>query len=565
MRAPLSVFCFRDKIVCEEMTMKKNKVRNADAGMSLLEVIVAVSIFSIAAMVLLQSFVTSQRINKKSNLYLEATTVAQNIMEEIKAKDFEDVALAFNYPQDILTGECRLTFLSGQLGNGELGISEVLKNATDGTYSPVRLYHEGDGEDTSRVTASVISKDDGITYEFQPRKTGENESKYYFQLTNVTNHYENFDALVEFDGGKSSGYKKKTVTNDEEGKNDYLVPNIAKLDTKTNAFLIMEKNWDANAMSAIAEAQLQAAQKLWHEDMGDYIKNASTEEEKTALAEQFTLLHPEPLSALDVDDIYKQTKRTLFIKVEEGSGRINAKAKYVLNTYGYEKMGGNKYQHMDICPCAGKSEQTKVEGCFCTYESAYWTFYSSEADAELKNLYVFYYPNYDSTNSTKPLDSIVVENTDNYAVDLYITKQRDEAQNIPSSVQENGYRMSLTVKECPAALGQSNWNTNPSLYRAQMKLRTNLDYNISDLDKILSRPKISQMQLTYQSVNLSGVEDKKKTGTAAKQILSYNGLDDKAAQDRIYIAKVSVYKAGAAAKGFPEEDLVASLDGAKEN
>ena len=70
--------------------MDRKKRKKSNAGMSLLEVIVAVSIFSITAAVLLQSFVTSQRINKKSNLYLEATTVAQNIMEEIKSKDFED-------------------------------------------------------------------------------------------------------------------------------------------------------------------------------------------------------------------------------------------------------------------------------------------------------------------------------------------------------------------------------------------------------------------------------------------------------------------------------------------
>ena len=92
--------------------MDRKKRKKSNAGMSLLEVIVAVSIFSITAAVLLQSFVTSQRINKKSNLYLEATTVAQNIMEEIKSKDFEDVSLAFNYPIDVLTGQSRLSFLN---------------------------------------------------------------------------------------------------------------------------------------------------------------------------------------------------------------------------------------------------------------------------------------------------------------------------------------------------------------------------------------------------------------------------------------------------------------------
>ena len=548
--------------------MDRKRRKKSNAGMSLLEVIVAVSIFSIATAVLLQSFVTSQRINKKSNLYLEATTVAQNIMEEIKSKDFEDVSLAFNYPIDVLTGQSRLYFLNSETARintgkeNSIGVKEIVKDGDN--YKDVRLYNSLDGDDTSRVTASVISKDDGVTYEFNPRKTGDNASKYYFELTNVTNNHETFDALVEFNGGKSSGYKKKTATNNEEGKNDYLAPNIAKLDTKTNAFLIMGKNWDESAMKQILVDQKQKAEKLWSEDLNEYIKAAQTEEEKKELTEQFTALYPQP-QELDLEDVYKQTKRTLYVEISESGGTIKVEAQYVLNTYNYVKKGGNKYERMDICPCGGKSDRERVKGCFCTYPSAHWTFYSSEADAKLKNLYVFYYPNYESKNTTKPLDNIIIENTENYPVNVYVTKQRDEENNVPSSIQENSYRMALTIKECPAELGQTNWNTNPSLYRAQTKLRTNLDYNISDFDKILTRPRISQMQLTYQSVTRDGQNDKKKTGAAAKQILSYNGLDDKTEVDRIYTAKVNVYKSGAAAKGFPKDELVVSLDGAKEN
>ena len=95
--------------------MNEQKRKNPNAGMTLLEVIIAVSIFSITAIVLLQGFVTSSRINRKSNLYLEATTAAQNIMEEVKAKTFEEVSLAFNYPFD-LNGDTRISFLNPQKG-----------------------------------------------------------------------------------------------------------------------------------------------------------------------------------------------------------------------------------------------------------------------------------------------------------------------------------------------------------------------------------------------------------------------------------------------------------------
>ena len=108
------------------MDRKKNK--NSNAGMTLLEVIIAVSIFSITAIVLLQSFVTSSRINKKSNTYLEATSTAQNVMEEIKAKRFKEIALAFNYPLD-RSGNSRFTFLQPQVNDigTSLDIREVLE------------------------------------------------------------------------------------------------------------------------------------------------------------------------------------------------------------------------------------------------------------------------------------------------------------------------------------------------------------------------------------------------------------------------------------------------------
>ena len=141
------------------MDRKKNK--NSNAGMTLLEVIIAVSIFSITAIVLLQSFVTSSRINKKSNTYLEATSTAQNVMEEIKAKRFKEIALAFNYPLD-RSGNSRFTFLQPQVNDigTSLDIREVLK-LEDGTYTDVRQYRDADGDDDTKVTASVISHDSG--------------------------------------------------------------------------------------------------------------------------------------------------------------------------------------------------------------------------------------------------------------------------------------------------------------------------------------------------------------------------------------------------------------------
>lgn len=555
--------------------MDRKKYNNSNAGMTLLEVIVAVSIFSITAIVLLQSFVTSNRINKKSNTYMEATTVAQNIMEEIKAKKFEEVSLAFNYPVDS-TGYTRLNFLNTQIDkvlNGTLGIKEVLQSKDEGenaVYKDVSKYRES--VDEKNITASVISKDNGKTYEFNARKSGENASKYFFELTNVTNNHESFDALVEFDGSSDSGYKKKTVTNNEQGKNDYLSPNISNLDTKSNILFIVPKEKYLNEFkkdNGLLDKQYRVAHTKWENDRDNYCGSASSvdSEEYQKLLSDFKSKYPEP-EPLSAEKVFNSAKKTLVVTLdyEEEIGEVKVKFKYKIDAHDYVSEDNPVYGRMDLCKCGGDTDnEGDSDEYFCTINTE--KDYTQAPENELKNIYIFYYPNYNSTNATKALDTITFENLNNYPVNLYVSKQQDEESKKDNSLarKENMYRMSLTIKENPYINEKkdTNWNTNSSLFRSQTKLRTNLDYNISY--EVLDRPKISQMKLTYQGVDAGSGREKNVSGTGAKNILSFNGLDDKEEADRIYTAKVSVYKAGAAEKNFPKEDLIVSLDGAKED
>ena len=79
-------------------------------------------------------------------------------------------------------------------------------------------------------------------------------------MEGIRNQNNTFDALIQFDGSKTSGYKKDTSSK-KTGKNDYLMPNISKLDTEKNAFLIMDQDWDENAMQTMIKEQLVEAQK----------------------------------------------------------------------------------------------------------------------------------------------------------------------------------------------------------------------------------------------------------------------------------------------------------------
>lgn len=554
--------------------MDKKTLRQDNAGMSLLELVVAVSIFMVLALVLFRGFISSSRLNKKSGTYLSATTIAQNIMEEIKAKTFAQTALAFNYPVNPVTSQNRFSFLQEQQDISDtdtadseastVATSELLK--TDNTYKKVKRYEEA-GNDADKVTASILSTDKGKTYTFLPRTKGTNASKYYFSMEGLKNQNNTFDALIEFDGSKSSGYKK-SASSKKTGKNDYLMPNISKLDTDKNAFLIMDKDWDKSAMESMIATQKTTAENQY---LADLAAGKATEADAP--------------SDLEYEDVYAHTKRVLEVKVTKEAGVVTAKARYTMYTYNYKK-ASSKYDTMSLCPCNGEnfgkdqSDPGWVTGCFCTYVSAYTAFYSSEAGNNLEGIYIFYYPNYNSTSGVNPLDEIVVDNTANLKFNLYVTKQipttekssadgtggadssTDLVKNPPTSTQEGNYRMSLTIEENPSARDNANWNTNLSLYRAQVKLRSNLNYDISNLTQN-SRPKLNQMALTYKEVN--GTLVKRATGNAAQTVLDFNSLDDKEAYDRIYTAKVTIYKAGAARDDFPDKDKILTLDGSKEN
>lgn len=460
---------------------------------------------------------------------MEDTTMAQNLMEEIKSRKFEEVSLAFNYPIDSTTGDTRINFLNTQknrIENGTLGIREVMRNTNDKgdmTYSDVSQYK--DGVDESKVTASVISTDNGKTYKFNARKKGANASKYYFELTNVKADHGFYDALVEFDGSVDSGYKEKTTAaNTGNGKNDYLAPNISDMDSKTNALLTEEQYPNKDFLK---------------DNLTNWIDSYESLEDKDEI----------------LDDIYDHSVKTLTITIEENAGTIKITADRKLDPW---KWINEKYKDRI---------QSNVDQSASIIESS-GTVYSSETGEKLENIFLFYLSKLQFHQFCKSAGTrIILDNTTNYDVNFYVTKQRDEENtpSTPTNAQESQYRMSLTIKENPAARNKTNWNTNTGLYKAVTKLRTNLDYNISDMNEIEKRPKIGQMSLTYQAVNTSGSNGAKVSGSAAKKVLDCNSLDDRVAKDRIYTAKVSIYKAGAAAKNFPDSDLVVTLDGSKED
>lgn len=77
-----------------------NKHHKNNKGFSLLELLVSITILAVVMIPMLHSFITSARANAKAKKVMEATTVAQNIMEEIKSDDLSDYLTKYSFTKN---------------------------------------------------------------------------------------------------------------------------------------------------------------------------------------------------------------------------------------------------------------------------------------------------------------------------------------------------------------------------------------------------------------------------------------------------------------------------------
>lgn len=146
------------------MTEKRaQKKLNRNAGFSLVELLIAVTILSIIVIPLMHLFLSSARLNVKSRQTLRATTVAQDIMEGLKAYDVDELQQQFNQPQD------GFYVLDDRMVQGS--IKEETSRETDSSGAPI-------------------------------------EGLYYFSMSEVTMQGTQYDALIKVD---ARGYTEGTA------------------------------------------------------------------------------------------------------------------------------------------------------------------------------------------------------------------------------------------------------------------------------------------------------------------------------------------------------------------
>lgn len=153
----------------------KERKLNKNAGFSLVELLIAVTILAIIVIPLLHMFVTTARLNGKAKQKQRATTVAQNLIEGMKAYDIDELRKQFNQP-------------------------------VDGFYvMDSRLIHGSIKEDFNREKSDPAFSGDPA--EAEPEAPG----VYYFTLEDIRMQGSSYDALIKVD---ATGYVSGNLTSE---------------------------------------------------------------------------------------------------------------------------------------------------------------------------------------------------------------------------------------------------------------------------------------------------------------------------------------------------------------
>lgn len=174
----------------------KDQQLNKNAGFSLLELLIAVTILAIITIPMLHMFVTSARINGKSRITLRATVLAQDIVEGLKAYHIEEIQDQFNGVEDF-------EMLNRSVIEGDCTYTEDVQREKD-----------ENGEDPT-----------------DPSKA--KPGRYYFVLRNAKLENSKFDVLISVD---ATGYVEGTAsTKHNSFLNTSDVAKIAGMNKSTDA------------------------------------------------------------------------------------------------------------------------------------------------------------------------------------------------------------------------------------------------------------------------------------------------------------------------------------------
>lgn len=461
------------------MTGSERRKLNRNAGFSLVELLIAVVILAIIVIPLLHLFISSTRVNVKSRKTLRATTVAQDIMEGLKAYNIDELKTQFNDPEE------GFYVINDKLIKGNIREEASLEDE-DGSGDP----------------------DEGL---------------YCFSMSNVSMQGSKYDALITVDG---RGYMAPLAGTSDPSAHDQELNSsgIAKIGS-------IKKNVDGVYSEGIK-----------HYNYIDLKEECTPEEYES----NESLKYRKEIQKVGLDKIWNRHK------IEFEARGLTRK------DLTYRNLNVSKYYTVDIKDSGSVDKDGNViADVETTVELEYSTGYVSgtvEAkkdytDFSSGNFYFLYYPLYNAGD-----ESITVNNPDHLPFCMYIIKQidsktPDKMTDAQLTLAEKNYYVEVEV------VGGDN---------DKIQIRTNLGWNLVNEQYLSAEGDAKEVpgQATFllgsSKMNVFTLSGKRNT------TLGLPGTGSEVTEF-IYDVHVAVYQEGAAAKGFPDEDRMVTIDGSMYN
>lgn len=516
----------------------QNQKNNADAGMTLVELLVAITIFAIIVVPLLHTFVSSSRVSLETRRRLRVTTAAQDIMEGLKAESIESLSCSFNYPDNDIAAEVpaapvvnsfdnfdiirpelvdgknssRLYELRGTVDENESSPTyrriTGLSNISARTNSNMGLFGDQDPANADKA-ATTKAADDGVNYDFY----GKSDRKYFFAIQNM--NIENdagdpvyvVDALIEVDGSNytSLGSNQKTTPSystiaDSALLNENGMISYSAMNSKRDAFFIQD------VMSEIKTAQ-------------EFNTTYSPAVDCTG----------DDLAQKIVIETVNQTKLTPAQKAADGNDWITITCEV---TYTADKNNPNCL----IPPSHANYDGTKGGNQPFTKTEKYTIFDNKSTGYMPENIYICYYPGYNNWEQ----DDLIYVNADSVPATLHLIKQEPK-NNGTLNHDEISYKCNVTVNEGAGAkadhIGVGDRASSVT------DIRTNLDTNLYTA-YLKSVPSTKQAVYKYNGATLS----RNKAQPELTRIYELGGEEE--AVDRMFDVTIDIYEEGTLAEAL---------------
>ncbi|MBD5451958.1 MAG: type II secretion system protein [Lachnospiraceae bacterium] len=411
------------------------KLHKDERGMTLVEVIIAITILTLVAVSVLHSLTTAMVYNKKARSRQEMTLTAESIMETFKGYDLDTLKDRFS---------------GGTIG-GVIGIEGVAYETVDGDsgyhYTATPLPFGSELADEYQFCIDDMKADDGQLYDVKITATPNSVEKIMVPDNMETTR----DAIYKGDRSIDSSALQK-----------------AKEDFRNNQQSDLANYFAASYSDAVFKSGTDII------TIKDEINKVFESAAGAFFAENYVKLHEKKLT-IDI--------------IDNGSGEYEVRPKmyysYYMEGYPYyvraeeESMPDDEYPD-DEGGTPGPSVNAIVEhepdtkirypaSGFLEFEvslsSSYpdGHFYKNPVEAGLDRLFVYYYPQY---NLDPGCDTIVINNQANISnFQCYILKQRaPDINENQMKIKENGYKANIDISNSASGF----------------KLFHNFDDNIAD-------------------------------------------------------------------------------------